>query len=71
VIKRHQLAVLVRYHRLNCHSVSRMLVHYELESTSWLTDTNVMSDLLMYLEDQEIISVHVFVLVSARPTVIM
>jgi len=38
-----------------------MLVHCELESTSWLTVTNVMSVLLMCLENQDIISVCVLV----------
>ncbi len=69
--KRHQLAVLARYHGLNYHSVSGMLVHSELQSTSWLTDTNVMSVLLTYLEDQDIISVHVLDLISVRSTDIM
>jgi len=67
VTTRRQLAVLARYHGLNYHFVSGMLVHSELESTSWLTVANVMSVLLMCLEDQDIISVHVLVLVSVRP----
>jgi hypothetical protein len=61
VTTRHQLAVLARYHGLNYHFVSGMLVHCELESTSWLTITNVMSVLLMFIENQDIISVCVLV----------
>jgi len=68
VTTRHLLAVLARYHGLNYHFVSGMLVHSELESTSWLTVTNVVSFLLMCLEHQDIVSVHVLVLVSGRPT---
>jgi len=68
VTTRHLLAVLARYHGLNYHFVSGMLVHSELESTSWLTVTNVMSVFLMCLEHQDIVSVHVLVLVSVRHT---
>ena len=65
---RHLLAVLARYHGLNYHFVSGMLVHSELESTSWLTVTNVVSFLLMFLEHQDIVSVPVLVLVSVKHT---
>ena len=65
---RHLLTVLARYHGLNYSFVSGMLVHSELESTSWLTVTNVVSFLLMFLEHQDIVSVPVLVLVSVKHT---